>query len=89
MIVIRLMVHIRNTRNAIGASDGSSGLHTDATTVAMMLIESYAPYAGVLLAITIIWAMGNWVGFLFSGVLGAVQVRVVFTILNAVLGIAV
>ena len=89
MIIIRLMVHIKNTRNATGASDGSSGLHTAVSAAVMMLIESYALYACVLLAITVTWAMSNWVGTIFSGVIGAVQVRVVFTILNAILGIAV
>ena len=84
MIVIQLMVHIRNIRNATGASNGSRGLHTATATVAMMLIESYALYAGVLLAYTIPWAMDNWVDDLFSGVAGTVQVCVVFTIPNAV-----
>ena len=85
MIVLRLVVHIRNIRNATGASDGSSGLHTAAATVAMMLIESYALYAGVLLAYTIPFALASWVVALFSGLIGTVQVRVVFTIRDAVL----
>ena len=50
-----------------------------------MLIESYALYAGVLLAYTIPWALDNLVATLFSGVLGAVQVRVVFTVHSAAL----
>ena len=85
MIVLRLVVHIRNIRNATEASDGSSGLHTAAATVAMMLIESYALYAGVLLAYTIPFALASWVVALFSGLIGTVQVRVVFTIRDAVL----
>ena len=85
MIVIRLIAHIRNIRKVVGASDGSSGLHTVTATVAMMLIESYALYAGVLLAYTIPWALDNLVATLFSGVLGAVQVRVVFTVHSAAL----
>ena len=79
MIIIRLIVHIRNIRNATGASDGPGGLRT----VVMMLIESYALYAGVLLAYTIPWALDSWVAFLFSRLIGSVQVR--FTIRNAVL----
>ena len=85
MIVIRLIVHIRNIRNATGASDGSGGLHTATTTVVMMLIESYALYAGVLLAYTIPYALDSWVATLLSGLIGTAQVRVVFTIDNAVL----
>ena len=74
MIVIRLMMHIRNIRNATGASDGSGGLHTAAATVVTMLIESYALYAGILLAYTISRAVNSWVIALLDEVLGAVQV---------------
>ena len=88
MIVIRLVVHIRNIRSTTGASDGSGGLHTAAATVVVMLIESYALYAGVLLAYAIPFALESWVSALFFGLLGTVQVRVVFTICQAV-GIAV
>ena len=85
MIVLRLAVHIRNVRKVTGASDGSSGLHTVTATVVVMLIESYALYAGVLLAYTIPWAMESWVTTLFAGVLGPVQVRVFSTVPNPVL----
>ena len=85
MIVLRLIVHIRNIRNATGASGRSGGLHTTAATVAMMLVESSALYAGVLLAYTIPLAMNSLVMTLFSGVTNAVQVRVVFTIPDAAL----
>ena len=85
MIVLRLAVHIRNVRKVTGASDGSSGLHTVTATVVVMLIESYALYAGVLLAYTIPWAMESWVTTLFAGALGPVQVRVLSTVPNPVL----
>ena len=81
MIVIRLMVHIRNVRKATRSSDGSSGLHT----VVMMLIESYALYAGVLLVYTIPLAVDSWVADIFPGVICIVQVRDVFTIRDGVL----
>jgi len=74
MIVIRLIVHIRSVRNVTGASEGSGGLQTATATIVMMFIESYALYAGVLLAYTIPWALNSWVDILFSGVLNAVQV---------------
>ena len=85
MIVIRLIMHIRNIRNAIGASDGSGGLHTVAPTVIMMLIESYALYAGVLLAYIILWAVNSWVVNLLDGAIAVSQARIVFTIHDAVL----
>ena len=85
MIVIRLIVHIKNVRKATGASDGSGGLHTAAATVVMMLIESYALYAGILLASTISWAADSWVDTLFTGVVGTVQVCVVFPIPDVLL----
>ena len=85
MIVIRLMGHIRNIRSATAASDGSGGLHTAAVTVVMMLIESYALYAGVLLAYITPYALDSWVVALFNGLIGTAQVRVVFTIRDAAL----
>ena len=87
MVVIRLILHIRSVRNATGASDGSGGLHTAASTVVTMFIESYALYAVVLLTYTIPWALNSWVDILFSGVLNAVQVRVVLTIPDALLAL--
>ena len=85
MIVIRLIVHIKDIRGATGALDESSGLHTAATAVVMMLIESNALYAGVLLVYTIPWAVNSWVADLFSGIVGPVQVRVVLTIFDTAL----
>ena len=85
MIVVRLIVHIRNVRKATETLDGSSGLHTATAAVVTMLIESYALYAGILLAYTIPYAVNNNVTTVFSGVICPVQVCVVFTICDAVL----
>ena len=85
MIVIRLIMCIRNIRNGIGASDGSGGLHTAASTVITMLVESYALYVVVALAYIILSAMDSWVVNLFGDALGASQVRIVFTIHDPVL----
>ena len=85
MIVIRLIMHIRNIRNVIGASDGSGGLRTVAPTVIMMLVESYALYAGVFLAYIILLVANSWVTQLFNGATGVSQARIVFTIHEAVL----
>jgi hypothetical protein len=75
MIVMRIILHIRAFKKAIGASSGFEGLHT----VAAMLIESYALYAITLLLYIVPWALEGSFATLFNGALGAVQVRVVFT----------
>ena len=87
MIVLRLIVHIRSIRSATGASDRSSGLHTTAATVVMMLIESYSIYASVFLAYIIPYALDSWAATLFTGLSGTAQVHVVFTIRGAVLAL--
>ena len=85
MIVTRLILHRRNFRRAIGASNGSDGLFTAIVT---MLVESCA-----LCAITYILCIvpSSWVEDIFSGVLGSVQVRAFFTFprCGVTLGIAV
>ena len=78
MIVIRLVVHIRNVRRVIGDSEGSGGLHTAATTVVTMLIESYALYAIAILLFIVPWVVHSAAVDLFSKVLGTIQVRSVF-----------
>ena len=80
MIVIRLVVHIRNVRKAIGASDGSTGLHTTTATVVAILVESYAIYAIALLLYIVPWAVSSPVVDLFSKALGTMQVRFFFII---------
>ena len=79
MIVTHLIVHIRNLKAVIGASDGSSGLRT----VVMMLIESYALYAVALLLFIIPWAVSSPAVALFSKVVGTIQVRFVSTFPDA------
>ena len=85
MIAIRLIMYIRNIRNGIGASDGPGGLHTAASTVVTMLVESYALYVVVALAYIILSAANSWVVNLFSDALGASQARIFFTIHDPVL----
>ena len=82
MIVVRLVVHIKDIRKTIGASDGPGArLHTVASTVATMIVESYALYGITLLSWVVSWALESWVVTLFSGAVGSVQVRGVFTFL--------
>ena len=75
MIVMRLILHSRSFRKAIGASGGSSDLYT---TVAAMIIESYALYATVLLLYVICWAANSWATLAFTKVPGTAQVRAAF-----------
>ena len=80
MIVVRLVVHIKDIRKTIGASDGPGArLHTVASTVATMVVESYALYAIILLSWVVSWALESWVVTIFSGAVGSVQVRDIFT----------
>ena len=81
MIVVRLIMHIRNLRRATG--EGSNGLHTAATTVVTMLIESYALYAVALLLFIVPSSIGSWTFTLFNEVIGTAQVRVTLTFPNA------
>ena len=75
MIVIRLMVHIRSLGKAAVISGGSDQPHTAAATVITMLTESYALYAAVLLSYVVSWGTHSLVLVLFSGAIGAIQVR--------------
>ena len=79
MIVARLIMHRRNLRKAIGASDGASGLYT---TIVTMLIESCALYTAVFLLYLVPWAVNSWVLVLFSKAVHVAQVRAVSTFLR-------
>jgi hypothetical protein len=79
MIIGRLALHSRNIRNAIGASSGPGGLYTAIIT---MLVESSALNAIGYLPSIITNAVDSNVGYIFSPVLGHIQVRSVFTFLD-------
>ena len=85
MIVMRLIVHIRNIKRATEAL-GSSGLHTAATTVVMMLIESYALYAVVLLLYLVTWSVDSWTSNIFNVLSATAQVRALFFFFQRALG---
>ena len=79
MIIIRLALHSRNIRKAIGASSGPGGLYTAVIT---MLVESSALNAvGYLLFIISITA-DSCIPWIFSSALGDLQVRAVFPFLR-------
>ena len=72
MIIVRLILHRRNVRKAIGVADSAGGLYTAVIT---MLVESYALYFVTFILFFAYWATGNWASELFAGVLSATQVR--------------
>ena len=71
MIVIRLILYTRNTRNAMGAS-GIGGM---CKAIATMLIESCALYAVSSLLVIIPMAIQNFVMDVFFPILAETQVR--------------
>ena len=70
MIVIRLILHTRNTRNAMGMT-GIDGL---CKTVITMLIESCALYAVSTVLVIGPWSVQNTVAGVFITVLSQTQV---------------
>ena len=72
MIVIRLILYTRNTRNALG----SSGIGGMCKAISTMLIESCALYAVSSLLVIIPMAIQNFVMNVFFPVLAETQVRV-------------
>jgi hypothetical protein len=77
MIIARLALHSRNIRNAIGAPSGPGGLYTAIIT---MLVESSALNAIAILLYIIPFSIDTYVVYIFSPVLGHIQVRSVFAI---------
>ena len=71
MIVIRLILHTRNTRNALGIA-GIGGL---CKTVVTMLIESCALYAVGSVLVIGPWSVQNTVASIFLVILSQTQVR--------------
>ena len=71
MIVVRLILHARNTRNALGIT-GIGGL---CKAIATMLVESCALYALSSLLVIVPLGVGNSVVNLFLAMLPEVQVR--------------
>ena len=75
MIVIRLVLHKRNTRNAIGTEYKSDGLYN---TVVTMLIESCAISTVTYVLYIAVLIPGNSAQVMFYPLLIMAQVRAVF-----------
>ena len=71
MIIARLILHRRNIQRTLGTSNGAARLYT---TIAIMLVESYALYAIALLLYIVPLALGSPVQVIFSKTLGEIQV---------------
>ena len=71
MIVIRLIVHARNTRAAMGVA-GIGGLYK---VIVATLIESSAIYGVISLLVIVPWASTNPVVNVFLPILRKTQVR--------------
>lgn len=76
MIVIRLILHSRNIRNAMGAQDGASGVYKAIITV---LVESSALYTVSFLLFVGPWGATNYAEDIFFPPLAQVQVRSTFS----------
>jgi len=71
MIVIRLILHSRNIRTAMGAPSGVVGLYK---AVIVMLIESSAIYTASSLLFLGPWGSGNHIADMFLSILAEIQV---------------
>ena len=75
MIVVRLVLHSRNIRTAMGAPSGLSGLYK---AVVAMLIESSAIYAASSLLFLGPWGSGSHIADTFLPIVAESQVRAFF-----------
>jgi hypothetical protein len=71
MISVRLILHRRSIRNVMGDSFRACGLYKNIVTI---LIESYAPYAIVLLLTIVPRGINTSISFFFSPVVSEIQV---------------
>ena len=72
MIIIRLALHIRDVRIAMGGPDGIGGLYK---TVVTMLIESCALYTMSSFLVIGSWVSGDHSTIIFFNILTQIQVR--------------
>lgn len=71
MITVRLTIHGRNIRNAMGDAAGTGGLYK--ATVAI-IVESYALFAVVVLLFMGTWAAKSFVQYIFLQILAQMEV---------------
>ena len=71
IIIIRLVLHSRNVRNALGTTANAAGLHKAIIT---MLVESAALYAVAYLVFIGTWGAGSPAQFIFFPILAQIEV---------------
>ena len=72
MVVIRLVLHSRNIRDAVGHGDRPDRLYIFINTI---LVESCALYAATYVLYFGPWGAGNYAASIFFPILVEVQVR--------------
>ena len=77
MIVMRIVWHRRNFKNAVGTSAGAGGLYT---TVINMLAESCALYTVASLLYLVPFATDSEISLVFTWAVGPFQVRTAFAL---------
>lgn len=77
MVVVRLVLHSRNIRNAMGTQSKAGGLYNVIVTI---LVESSALYSVTFISYIVPWAIPSGVQFIFLPILAGAQVSVIPTI---------
>ena len=83
MIVVRLILHRKNIRTAMGSAKGTGGLYKAIIT---MMIESSALYTVNSLLFIGPWSDGSWLADIFLPILAETQVRLPFTFFEVMSG---
>ena len=76
MIILKLVLHNRRIRRALGASTKGGGLYTAVSAIVATLVESYALYAVNFLLFVGPWGANNYIANIFFPILIQTQVRV-------------
>ena len=71
MIILRLVLHARNIRNALGSRANASGLYK---TIVVTLVESYALYTITFIVLIVLGNLVDPLGLFFAPVFAGTQV---------------
>lgn len=72
MIIVRLTLHGRSIRNAMGSGANGSGLYK---AIATMMVESYALYAVTFIVVIALMDAKSYIEAIFDPILAGAQVR--------------
>ena len=79
MIIVRLVLHNRNIKKAMGTQSTTSGLYK---TIVTMFVESFALYTVIFLLFIGTWGAKSYFVYTFFPILVETQVRATFAILG-------